>query len=193
MKKPPRFKIRRARLCRTGATLGIGCLILAGCRHTTQVESIGSSSFTYVEPPRPLSPSAAVQAETMLVARSDYRDAQAIEPLALPVYPPRALRARAGAASVGIHVTVDTQGRVTNIRPSIWIFSTPGPFADEFRQAVETAVQQWRFRPAEARHLEPFEENGYRGLRVAHTEPVEAEFDLAFRFAENGTVNAGEH
>ena len=56
---------------------------------------------------------------------------------------------------MGVNLTVDACGRVTDIRPSIVTFSSPGSFAKDFRAAVETALQQWRFVPAEIQDIEP--------------------------------------
>ena len=52
-------------------------------------------------------------------------------------------------------MTVDASGHVAEVRPSILTFSTPGPFAEEFRSAVEAALRQWRFVPAEVQETEP--------------------------------------
>lgn len=126
------------------------------------------------------------------VNRANYRDAQAIHPLVMPVYPVKALAARAGAAQVGVRVTVGVDGRVGNIRPSMLAVTiTPPEFADKFREAVEAAVQQWKFKPARVHYLERVTEGEFTYERVTRTEVIEAEFDLAFTFTPSGKVEAG--
>ena len=163
---------------------GLSILLLpwfAACRTPPHATPTGTSTFRYYAPPA-AAPSGAKSTVTAALERFDYRDAQAIEPLVMPVFPQHALAAKAGTVTVGVHVTIDRDGHVSDIRPSIWIFSTPAPFKEEFRVAVEAAVRQWRFVPAEERRMESFQENGLAGERVTQSEPMEAEFDLAFDF-----------
>jgi len=111
----------------------------------------------------------------------------------MPVYPAKALKAKAGRNLVGVHIIVDTEGSVREIRMSMLVFSTPGPFAEDFRDAVELAVRQWRFTPARSESLEiVHDRNGEATeMRVTGSENVETEFDLAFTFQPNGTVQQG--
>src|SRR5688572_22259819 len=89
-----------------------------GCRHAPPPD-IGRSSFVMVEPPRPPPPEPSSKETVEPVSRASYRDAQAIHPLVMPVYPPKTLKAKAGAATVGVRVTVDPSGAVVDIRPSM--------------------------------------------------------------------------
>jgi outer membrane biosynthesis protein TonB len=142
-----------------------------------------------VEPrrPPPTEPSSNDTIEP--VNRANYRDAQAIHPLVMPVYPPKALKAKAGAATVGVRVIVDPSGAVAEIRPSMLALSfTPSKFADEFHAAVEVAVRQWRFVPAQIHYLEQVTEGEFTYARVMRTEMTEAEFDLVFTFTTAGKV-----
>ncbi|HWA24933.1 MAG TPA: hypothetical protein VG734_04590 [Lacunisphaera sp.] len=104
----------------------------------------------------------------------------------MPVYPARALAAKAGATTVGVHLSVDEHGAITDIRASIWVVSFPGPFAEDFRAAVEAALRQWRFRPAETVEVEQVQQDGFTYARVAKREAVATEFDLAFDFTPDG-------
>ncbi len=163
--------------------------IVAGCRQVPKPESVGSSSFVFVTqplPPPPKSEGEAVQPEE----RAQYREAQLREPAVTPTYPDRALKGGAGRAFVGVHVTVDVDGRVADVRPSMFVFSTPGPFAEDFREAVEAAVRQWRFIPARAEYYEIVTEQGVTFNRVTRSETLESEFDLSFVFTAAGTVEA---
>ena len=174
-----------------GALLGI--LGGVGCKHAPWGEVRGSTSFRVVEPRRPPPPPASDKEMVEPVKRSIYRDAEAIHPLVMPVYPAAALAARAGAATVGVRVTVDAGGAVTEVRPSMLAVTlTPPEFAEAFRDAVEVAVRQWKFAPARVLYLERRTEGEFTHDWVAHTEMIEAEFDLAFTFTPSGKIEAGE-
>ncbi len=113
--------------------------------------------------------------------------------IVLPVYPARALAAKAGAAQVGVRVTVDSGGRVTNVRPSpLAITIGPPRFREDFERAADVAVRQWKFHPAKIQHVEIVTEKGFTYSRVTGTEVIEAEFDLAFTFTSDGRVERGK-
>lgn len=164
-------------------TLGV-----AGCRHAPS--DVGASSFEVIRPPALAvgGPGKAAPAEENAV---DFREALAIRPLVMPVYPAAALAARAGRAQVGVRMTVDHTGKVTDVGSSLFVLSTPGPFAGAFRDAVEAAVRQWRFRPAEILHLETVRAPEVTYNRIVRRETIEAQFDLAFTFTATGRVDAG--
>jgi len=173
-----------------------GGLILAaaGCRHVPQdPPSVGRSSFAFVEALPAASPKNAVVREGK-AARTpdDFREATPIYPLLNPVYPAKALSKQGGLATVGVRVTVDAGGRVTDVGPSMLVFSTPGPIADDFMAAVRVAVLQWRFRPAETEQIEWVRPPGMEPYsRVLSTEKTETHFDLAFTFTATGKVLGG--
>ena len=62
----------------------------------------------------------------------------------VPVYPERALAARFGSATIVVRIVIGVDGGVTEVsqRPG----STPGPFAEDFRQAVEAGASSITFR-----------------------------------------------
>lgn len=182
------------KLFATVAVGGAWLIVMAGsgCGHAPQVETRGSTAFRVVEPPRP-PPQVSDREMVEPVNRANYREAQAIHPLVLPVYPPAALATKAGAAMIGVRVTIDTNGAVADVRPSMLVVNVAPPaFAEEFREAVEVAVRQWRFAPARVHYLERVTEGEFTYERVVRTESVEAEFDLAFTFTPSGRVEAGE-
>lgn len=115
-------------------TLGGILIAVTGCRHAPmEATGTGASSFAFVE--RPTGPPQARTVTTDPVEQKpmeDYREARPVYPLINPVYPPRALKAKAGWATVGVRITVDPMGRVSDVAPSMLVFSTPGPFADDF-------------------------------------------------------------
>jgi TonB family protein len=171
----------------------LGILWGSGCKHAPKGGVYGNTSFRVVEPPRPPPPPGSSREMIEPVSRANYRDAQAIHPLVMPVYPPAALAARAGAATVGVRVTVDASGVVTDVRPSMLAVTiTPPEFAEAFREAVEVAVRRWKFAPARVHYLERVTDREFTYERVTRTELIEAEFDLAFTFTPAGKVEAGK-
>ena len=121
-----------------------------------------------------------------------YQEAKPVMPLVTPVYPAKALAAKAGMTVVGVHVTVDKEGRVTDVGPSLLAVSIPTRFDAEFQTAVRAAVAQWRFRPAMTYHIEVVNPPGGETYqRVTDQQSVETVFDLAFTFTSTGTVLGG--
>ena len=109
-----------------------------------------------------------------------FRDARPDLPLAVPIYPARALAAKAGRVIVGVRVIIDTTGQISSVAPSLRIFSTPGPFEDDFLEAVRAALRQWRFSPA---YQERLEDDKF--------EAIETYYDVAFTFTATGSVQVG--
>ena len=168
----------------------MGSASFSACRHAPARRTEGESSFRFVEPPAAPPPKAKISAGEAMPAVQTI-NAQPILPLTMPVYPPTALTARAGAVTIGVHLTVDAEGRVSDVRPSLMTLTMPSPFAAEFQAAAETAVAQWRFRPAEIRHLELVKDQGGDFQRVTGREKIEWTFDVEFAFRLSGDVQAG--
>jgi hypothetical protein len=167
-------------------------MLLAGCRHAPG--PTGQSSFRVVEQPPDRTPPPKSDAKPVQpTSLEQYREASVQEKtIVLPVYPSRALAAKAGAAQVGVRIMVDDEGRVVDVRPSLLAITiTPPGFRQDFELAVETAVRQWKFHPAKIQHVEIVTEKGFTYSRVTRTEMSEAEFDLAFTFTPSGKVEAG--
>lgn len=168
-------------------------LLVQGCRHAPP--DTGASSFTVVEAQRTASsqvivgdvgePSAAKYAE-------DFRQAVPMKKtVVLPVYPARALQAKAGRATVGVQVTVDPAGQVTDIGSSLLTYNPPGPFAEDFLEAVKAAVRQWRFFPAEVLQMETAKSGDFTYQRIARRTKTETKLDLSFTFTATGGVETG--
>ncbi len=162
--------------------------LLAGCQHAAAPVTTGHSSFVFVDEAK-LAGRKPVELAQEREAVDVLDAAGPIEPLAQPVYPKAALARDAGFALVGVRIHVDADGRVTDVDPSMVCFSTPGPFAADFRAAVDAAVWQWKFHPAKRRHLEPVQlDDGSRYWRATSEVAVESVFDLAFTFSAEGGV-----
>lgn len=160
---------------------------LAGCRHMAVVPSDGTSTHRFLEPTPPpekkLEGTAVAKLPTEQVINPS-----PILPLAEPVYPPAALAAHAGTATVAVRVTIDVSGRVADVRESLLSLSMPSRFAAEFRAAVDAAVKQWRFRPGEVLHLELVRDPDGDFPRLKSRENVEWAFDVEFTFRADGDV-----
>lgn len=169
-------------------------LFTAGCRHLpTPPPDAGTSSFAFVDPP-PVPPRKATMAEPSNgpILEEHYVEAEPIPPLATPVYPAHALAAHAGLVTIGVKISVDIDGRVSHVSPSLLTFSTPTRYSEEFEEAVRVAVMRWRFNPAQRYTLRIFRtEEGGGPPREIHRENTETYFDLAFTFTASGTVLSG--
>lgn len=122
--------------------------------------------------------------ETMVVAAP-------IAPLAQPVFPAAALGREKMPVTVGVRIMVDATGRVTDMRLSLAVISTPTPYQEEFRRAVEEALAQWRFRPAELCRLKPMlDATGAPAWALDRREKTECGFDVSFTFQSTGEVTS---
>jgi hypothetical protein len=103
-----------------------------------------------------------------------------------PTYPPRPLAAQFGDATVAVRIIVGTDGLVGEILDSPLMKSTPGPFAEDFRDATEEAVRSWRFEGAQLRTLKEGEDLDGDGTvdyhHVVSAEPVPVYLDIRFDF-----------
>jgi hypothetical protein len=172
----------------------VASLAASACQHAAaRRDETGTSSVRFIEPPSALSagmkaePAAALQPVDVLVP------AEPIEPLAKPVYPRAVLGRQTTPVLVGLRIRIDASGRVADSGPSLASFSTPGPFDAEFRAAIEAALAQWQFRPAELRRLKPVK--GPPGKEdywvIVRAEKADYALDVSFTFNASGDVLAG--
>ncbi len=107
--------------------------------------------------------------------------------LELPDYPEKALKTRFGSVVVAVRVSLDATGLVAEIKDSPAGVSTGGRFAAEFRSAVEEAVRQWKFQPAEYRQYEDGKDMNGDGrpdyMILISAKPVPVYFDVRFDFS----------
>ena len=150
----------------------------------------GTSSFAVIDGP-PAKPGKVTPAEpsTEPIIEEHFVEAEAIEPRVIPIYPKQALTGKAGLVTVGVRVTLDSQGHVSDVAPSLLVFSTPNRYAAEFQEAVRLAVLQWRFHPAQRYRLRVFRmEEGGGPPQEIDRENTETYFDFAFTFTASGKV-----
>jgi hypothetical protein len=173
----------------------LGWLVLgwAGCAHaplpvgpTARVE--GQGKFEFVRPPPPSDDGKVTISSQELLTKDEYVPPRPLGELKEPAYPAAALAAREGPVTVGMRLVVDLEGRVTDLSPSVLTLTTPTQFTAEFRAAIEAAVAQWRFRPAEVRHFttRTNSEGTYRSM--TGSEPTEWALHVAFTFNTTGVV-----
>lgn len=103
-----------------------------------------------------------------------------------PTYPPRPLAAGHGPATVVVRVIIDATGRVEQVMDSPLMESTAGPFSGDFRSAVEGAIRDWEFVPAQWRQLregKDLDGDGVPDYRtVVRSEAIPVYLDLRFDF-----------
>lgn len=112
--------------------------------------------------------------------------------LALPVYPQAMLGTAHAWAVIGIRITIDAHGAVTDTSLSPMVPSLPGSPAPAFLEAVQTATAQWRFHPA-AYIVETYSRtpSGSLDWKITGVEPSESVTDLRFTFTGAGQVQLG--
>ena len=165
---------------------------LPGCRHATLPVSTapaeGHSSFEFVTPPPPPASPEAKAGKAEMPMDDLYVPPRPEGSLATPVYPAVALAAKEGPVTMGVRIVVGVDGRVSEVGRSLLAFSTPTRFDAEFLAAVESAVAQWSFRPAEVRHFQAVtnREGTYRSM--TGSEKTEWALHVAFAFNATGGV-----
>jgi hypothetical protein len=80
------------------------------------------------------------------------------ETKALPRYPEQALEALDGPHREVVRFVIDTHGNVDKVVDSPIEPSDGGPFAADYRRAVEEALRSWRFEPGVFQHVKPGED-----------------------------------
>lgn len=146
----------------------------------------GRAGFEFERPPPDAAAQDAKVAAQETLGRDEWVPPRALGKLAEPAYPAAALAAGAGPVTMGMRVVVDTEGKVAEVAPSMRAWSTPTPWAAEFRTAIEAAVAQWRFRPAEVRHFTTVTnaEGSYRSM--TGSEKTEWALHVTFSFKVSG-------
>jgi hypothetical protein len=76
----------------------------------------------------------------------------------LPKYPESALAVHDGPHREVVRFVIDTEGKVKEIVDSPMEASDGGPFAADYRRAVEEALRTWRYEPGVFQHVKPGED-----------------------------------
>lgn len=105
---------------------------------------------------------------------------------ALPPYPERPLREHAGTHREVVRIVIDTKGDVTQVMDSPVERSDGGPYAADFRSAVETAVRTWRYSSGIMMKVAPGKDLDGDGkvdyTVTTSTERVAVYYDVRFTF-----------
>lgn len=169
--------------------LGLGALG-AGCQQAKKdPPPAGTSAHRFVTPT-----TVDVKAEPVWPTENQppvevVQPAEPIEPLAQPMYPAAARGRQRVPMTVGVRIVIDEKGEVAELRHSPLALTTPGPLAEEFRTAVESALKQWRFVPAQRQKMTP-KAGGPAGRywHVIKLEPTTDQLDVQFTFTASGEV-----
>jgi TonB family protein len=121
-----------------------------------------------------------------LTDHQEFVAAQMVGPPVLPVYPAQALAASAPPFLVAVRITIDKDGKVTKIEDSPVLASSTGPFAGEFRAAVDDAVRRWRFSGGYIDQVEDGKDLDGDGkpdyTTLVERDPVDVLYDVRFDF-----------
>jgi len=104
----------------------------------------------------------------------------------LPKYPERALAAHDAPHREIVRIVIDTRGIVSQVSDSPMGQSDGGPFAQDYRRAVDDAVRTWRYQPGVLQHVVPgndLDADGKPDYKVVTSSDVVAVYyDIAFTF-----------
>ena len=104
----------------------------------------------------------------------------------LPKYPENALAAHDGPHREVVRFIIDTHGSVDKVVDSPVEASDGGPYAADYRRAVEEALRTWRYEPGVFRHVKPGEDKDGDGKSdykvMTSSEIVPVYYDVRFTF-----------
>ena len=176
--------------------------LLAACMHTGATAPSQPSVPTPT--PAPSSPPVAREGEVAVEFLADpdspkpkLDESQEFTPASprstpLPEYPPEALAGGGPSAVVAVRLVLG-RGAAIEVKDSPKLARYTGPFASEFRAAVETAVRRWSFTSARIDTLGPARPDMPQRYLMA-TRYVPTYLDFAFRFSVvdgRGVVSVG--
>ena len=112
-----------------------------------------------------------------------FREARLRGKAVQPAYPAKAHAANLGVVQISVRITVDAQGRVADIQPSVRAATlVPDRYSADFWAEIDKAVRQWIFAPARVMQIETVQVDGFSYDRVRHSADVDTELDLVFTF-----------
>ena len=138
----------------------------------------GRTSYKYIFDPA--NPALGLPADVQFVRPSP------VETTTLPKYPQDALAAHDGPHHEIVRIVIDTRGNVSRVLDSPMGRSDGGPFASEYRLAVEEAVRTWRYAAGILRHVEDGPDHDGDGKPdykiMTSSEMIAVYYDLRFTF-----------
>jgi hypothetical protein len=162
------------------AALAAGCAAKKSVAHTEPPPPMpqGKSSYTYIFDPA--NPALGLPGDVQFVRP------MAIETKTGPKYPERALAAHDGPHHETVRIVIDDHGAVSQVLDSPMERSDGGPFAEDYRRAVNDAVRTWRYEPGRLQHVENGADkdgNGKPDYKVMKSwEPIAVYYDIRFTF-----------
>lgn len=112
----------------------------------------------------------------------------------LPKYPDNALAAHDGSHREVVRFVIDTHGNVDKVVDSPMEASDGGPFAADYRRAVEEALRTWSYEPGVFQHVKPGEDKDgdgkpdYKIMTKAEIVPVYYDVRFTFEIVEGKGV-----
>ena len=85
-----------------------------------------------------------------------------------------------GDVTIAVRFTVNVHGTVESIGPSFARITFPTRFKEDFDRAIEAALAQWRFKPAQLARLDPQVNDA---PVVVGMQETETSFDVVFSFS----------
>ena len=116
----------------------------------------------------------------------EFRRPVPAEKFVLPTYPERALAVGDGPHREIVRIVIDPHGAVTQVQESPMGTSDGGPFAADYRAAVEDAVRRWRYMPGYLLTVKDGEDKDGDGRAdskiTTAVDPVAVYYDVRFTF-----------
>jgi hypothetical protein len=160
--------------------------LLNGCQHTRPSEDRRSSLQFLTPSTVPREVKAELSDRKQVV--EEYRPASPIGELVLPKFPKNVPRGGFSFIIVGARVTIGPTGIVTEVTPSLLTPSTPTAYSSDFWAAVEAAVRQWRFHPAEIVTIEWVSDPAGDYRRARDVRSTDMVVEARFTFTSSGKV-----
>jgi hypothetical protein len=138
----------------------------------------GKTSFHYIFDPA--NPALGLPADVQFVRPHP------METTSLPKYPENALGVHDGPHHEVVRIVIDPEGHVSQVADSPMAQSDGGPFAEDYRRAVEAAVKTWRYDPGTLRHVEDGPDHDGDGKPdykiMTSSDRVAVYYDIRFTF-----------
>jgi hypothetical protein len=159
--------------------IGFTVLPAPGCRTRISQGSSRSEVLPPTEPPQ--DPAKSAVKLSLSKDRIDYIHARAEEPVPTPEYPARALAANAGDYSLYVTLTVNPDGSISDIHPTLGQIQMPSPYFDDFLVSAQAALIHWKVSAPRLVYWKRMPDGEMRYLR---TETDSTTIDLKISFLQ---------